>query len=82
MASTVWQLHATEPDTWQVFLPWGQCAAVIRPQADTDGLWECAIRPRPDQLYPGVKIDNCPSREAGIAVIIRELQQHWPEVTA
>lgn len=63
---TAWQLHPTEPNTWQVFAPWGQCIAVIRP--------------RPDQLYPGVRITSCPSREAGIAVIARELAVHWPEV--
>lgn len=76
---TAWQLHPTEPDTWQVFAPWGQCIAVIRPQAGSDH-WEGAIRARPDQLYPGVKITSCPSREAGIAVIARELTTHWPEV--
>lgn len=79
---TAWQLHATEPDTWQVFLPWGQCVAAIRPQAGTDGLWEGAIRPRPDQLYPGVKVTHCPGKAAAMGVIGRELQQHWPEVAA
>lgn len=78
---TAWQLHPTEPDTWQVFAGWGQCIAVIRPQEDGER-WESAIRPRPDQHYLGVKISDCPSREAGIAVIARELATHWPEVTA
>lgn len=77
---TTWQLHPTEPDTWQVFAPWGQCIAVIRPQAGTN-CWEAAIRPRDTQLYSGVKITSIPSREAGLAVIARELAAHWPEVT-
>lgn len=79
--STTWELHPTEPDTWQVVAPWGQCIAVIRPQDGTD-FWEGAIRPRDEQHYPGVKITSCPSREAGIAVIAKELAIHWPEVTA
>lgn len=75
---TAWQLHPTEPNTWQVFAPWGQCIAVIRPEAGSEH-WEGVIRPRPDQLYPGVRITSYPSREAGIAVIARELAVHWPE---
>lgn len=75
-----WQLHPTEPDTWQVFAAWGHCIAVIRPQAGTEH-WEGAIRPRPDRLYPGVKITSCPSQSAAMGVIGRELLQHWPEVT-
>ena len=77
---TAWQLHKTEPDTWQVFAPYGQCLAAIRPQGTgDDNLWECVIRPRPDQLYPGVKVANCPGKDAAMGVIGRELQQHWPE---
>lgn len=76
---TAWQRHHTEPDTWQVFAPYGQCIAVIRPQAGTEH-WEGAIRARTDQLYRGLKITSCPSREAGMTVIARELAKHWPEV--
>jgi hypothetical protein len=76
---TSWQLHPTEPDTWQVFSPWGKCIAVIAPKAGTKH-WEGAIRPRPDQLYPGVRITSCPSREAAIGAIATELATHWPEL--
>ena len=38
---TAWQLHATEPDTWQVFAPYGQCLAAIRPQAAGDDNLNC-----------------------------------------
>lgn len=75
---TAWQLHATEPDTWLVFAPHGQCLAAIRPQAD--GYWEGVARPRPEQLYPGVKVANCPGKDAAMGVIGRELRRHWPEV--
>lgn len=76
---TTWRPHPTEPNTWQVFAGWGHCIAVIRPQKDGEQ-WEAAIRPRPDRHYPGMKISNFPNREAGIAVIARELAMHWPEV--
>ena len=78
---TAWRLHPTEPDTWQVFAPWGQCIAVIRPQAGTEH-WEGAIRPRPNQAYSGAKITSCPSQSAAMGVIARELASHWPEVSA
>ena len=77
---TAWQLHATEPDTWLVFAPYGQCLAAVRPQGTGDNnLWEGVIRPRHDQLYPGVKVANCPGKDAAMGVIGRELRQHWPE---
>lgn len=79
--STTWELHPTEPDTWQVVAPWGQCIAAIRPQDGTN-FWEGAIRPRDEHRYPGVKITCCPSREAGIGLIAKLLATHWPEVTA
>lgn len=79
-AMTAWQLHPTEPDTWQVFAAWGQCIAVLRPAAGTEH-WEGAIRPRPEQFYPGVRINSIPSREDGISLIGRELADHWPEVS-
>jgi hypothetical protein len=66
---TAWQLHATEPE--------------VRPQGTgDDNIWEGVIRPRPDQLYPGVKVANCPGKDAAMGVIGRELRQHWPEVAA
>lgn len=49
---------------------------------DTWQVFAPVIRPRPDQLYPGVIINNISIREAGFAVIARELATHWPEVTA
>jgi hypothetical protein len=78
--SIAWQAHPDSPDAWCVYSSCGTCIAAVAPQLDADGYWQGVIKPRLDQLYPGIRIDHCPSREQAMGVIGRELSQHWPEV--
>ena len=75
-----WQPHHESMDAWVVYDRWGKCIAAVAPQPDADGCWQGVIRPRPYHLYPGIRIDHCPSREKAMEVVGRELQVNWPEV--